>query len=181
MLVGGRSRRMGSDKALLRVRGSTLVETVAAAVSQAAGRPLLVGYRHRYDGLGYEVIPDLYPGEGPLGGVLTALRNSSAEWNLIVACDMPGLTGEFLSALMDAADRSGGEVLAPVGPEGNIEPLCAVYRKSSLPALERAFERGLRQMKAALEEVRTVTLFVPELTHFQNVNTPGDWARYDSG
>jgi len=178
VLVGGRSRRMGSDKALLRYRGTTLLETVAEVVSQAAGRPLLVGNRDRYNGLGYEVIPDLHPGEGPLGGVLTALHNSSAQWNLIVACDMPGLTGEFLARLMEAAERSGGDVLAPVGPGGNIEPLCAVYRQSARPGLERAFGRGVRQMRAALEEVRTVTHFVPELARFQNVNTPGDWARY---
>jgi molybdopterin-guanine dinucleotide biosynthesis protein A len=169
---------MGSDKALLRYRGATLVETVAEAVGQGVGRPLLVGNKDGYDGLGYEVIPDLYPGEGPLGGVLTALQNSSAEWNLIVACDMPGLTGEFLGGLMEAAEGRDGEVLAPVGPDGNIEPLCAVYRKSARPGLQRAFGRGVRQMKAALEEVRMVTHFVPELARFQNVNTPGDWARY---
>ena len=169
---------MGSDKALLRYRGATLVEKVAEAVSQVAGRPLLVGNGDRYDGLGYEAIPDLYPGEGPLGGVLTALHNSSAEWNLIVACDMPELTGEFLSGLMEAAERRDSEVLAPVGPDGNLEPLCAVYRRGARPGLQRAFERGVRQMKAALEEVRTATHFVPELTRFQNFNTPGDWVRY---
>jgi len=181
VLVGGGSRRMGSDKALLRYRGATLVQAVAEAVSQAAGRPLLVGSRVRYGGLGYEVIPDLYPGEGPLGGVLTALQNSSAEWNLIVACDMPELTGEFLGGLMEAAEGRDCEVLAPVGPDGNIEPLCAVYRKSALKGFERAFQRGVRQMRAALEEVRMATHLVPELAHFQNVNTPGDWARYDAG
>jgi len=169
---------MGSDKALLRYRGAALVETVAEAVSQGVGHPLLVGNRDRYDGLGYEVIPDLYPGEGPLGGVLTSLQNSGAEWNLIVACDMPELTGEFLGALMEAAERSDGEVLAPVGPEGNIEPLCAVYRLSARPGFERAFERGVRQVSAALKEVRMVTHFVPELARFQNVNTPEDWAPY---
>ncbi|MGD0873090.1 MAG: molybdenum cofactor guanylyltransferase [Bryobacteraceae bacterium] len=178
VLVGGRSRRMGSDKALLRYRGAALVETVAEAVSQGVGHPLLVGNRDRYDGLGYEVIPDLYPGEGPLGGVLTSLQNSGAEWNLIVACDMPELTGGFLGGLMEAAEGRDCEVLAPVGPDGNIEPLCAVYRRSARPGLQGAFERGVRQMRAALEEVRIVTHFVPELAHFQNVNTPGDWARY---
>jgi molybdopterin-guanine dinucleotide biosynthesis protein A len=169
---------MGSDKALLRYRGAALVETVAEAVSQGVGHPLLVGNRDRYDGLGYEVIPDLYPGEGPLGGVLTSLQNSGAEWNLIGACDMPELTGGFLGGLMEAAEGRDCEVLAPVGPDGNIEPLCAVYRRSARPGLQGAFERGVRQMRAALEEVRIVTHFVPELAHFQNVNTPGDWARY---
>lgn len=172
---------MGRDKALLRYRGATLVETVALAVSQSVGRPLLVGDTDRYHGLGYEVIPDLYPSKGPLGGVLTALHNSSAEWNLIVACDMPELTGDFLGGLMEAAEARDCQVLAPVGPGGNIEPLCAVYHKSARPGLQRAFRRGVRQMTTALEEVRTIALPVSELAHFQNVNTPGDWARYDAG
>ena len=169
---------MGSDKALPRHRGSTLAETVAEAVSQDAGRPPPAGNRDRYDGLGYEVIPDFYPGEGPLGGIPTAQRNSSTEWNPIVACDMPGLTGEFPGGLIEAAEGRDGEAPAAVGPEGNTEPLCAAYRPSARPGFERVFERGARQMRAALEEVRTVTHFVPELAHFQNVNTPGDWARY---
>ena len=78
-------------------------------------------------------------------GATLALQNSSAEWNLIAACDMPGLTGEFLGGLMKAAEGWDGEVPAPA------------------------------------EEVRAVTLIVPELARFQNVNTPGDWARYDAG
>jgi molybdopterin-guanine dinucleotide biosynthesis protein A len=172
---------MGADKALLPYRGATLVETVALAVSEAVARLKLVGDADRYGGLVYEVIPDLYPGEGPLGGVLTALQNSSADWNLVVACDMPELTGGFLGALMDAADAQDCDVLVPAGPDGEIEPLCTVYHKKAQPGLQRAFDRGVRQMKAALREVRAATLLVPELARFQNVNTPGDWARYDAG
>jgi len=172
---------MGSDKALLRYGGATLVETVARAVSQAAGSAQLVGNRDRYDGLGYEAIGDLYPDEGPLGGILTALHNSSAEWNLVVACDMPELTGEFLNGLMQAAEGVYCDVLAPHAPGGEPEPLCAVYHSTAQAGLLRAFEQGVRQMKSALQQVRTVTCLVPELARFQNVNTPGDWAKYDAG
>jgi molybdopterin-guanine dinucleotide biosynthesis protein A len=172
---------MGSDKALLPFRGSTLVETVAFAVSQAVPSTKLVGGEGRYGGLGYPVIPDLYPGEGPLGGVLTALHHTAADWNLVVACDMPELTAEFLAGLLDAAEARDCYILAPAGPGGDLEPLCAVYHQTAQPALQRAFDRGLRQMKAALQEARAVTLFVPDLARFQNVNTPGDWARYDAG
>ena len=169
---------MGSDKALLQYRGATLVERVAEAVSQGVGRPVLVGDRGQYQGLGYEVISDLYPGEGPLGGVLTALQYSRAEWNLIVACDMPELTGEFLGGLMEAAEGSDGEVLLPVLPDGKIEPLCAVYHRTARAGLQRSFDRGIRQMRVGLEEVRGVTHVVSDPTRFQNINSPEDWAKY---
>jgi len=168
---------MGHDKALLPYRDGTLVEVVAAAVEKAVGRPELVGSRRRYGHLGYGILPDRYPGEGPLGGILSVLRNSPADWTLIVACDMPGLTPEFLRKLVAAAEASDGDALVPVGPSG-LEPLCAVYHRRALQGLSAAFERGVRKIATALREVRLVILPVPELAPFQNVNTPEEWAPY---
>ena len=74
--MGGRSSRMGRDKALLPFRGGALAQSVARAVSATAGSVTLVGDPERYGGLGYAVIADIYPGEGPLGGILTALGNT---------------------------------------------------------------------------------------------------------
>ncbi len=81
---------MGRDKAYLPVSGGILVTRVAGAVEAAAGNVALVGDPERYADLGYPVVADRYPGQGPLGGILTALGEKAAEWNLIVACDMPG-------------------------------------------------------------------------------------------
>jgi molybdopterin-guanine dinucleotide biosynthesis protein A len=166
---------MGCDKALLRFRGGPLVEFVARAVELAAGSAVLVGNPRLYQHLGYPAIPDLYPGAGPLGAILTALHHTSADWNLVAACDMPELSGEFLGLLIDAAD---GDAVVPIGPSGRSEPLCAVYHRRSLPVLERALGRGVRAVRAALEELRVTLVSVPEVTHFQNVNTPKDWSGY---
>jgi len=133
----------------------------------------------RYGGLDYGIVPDRYPGEGPLGGILTALDHSTADWNLIVACDMPGLEVDFLRRLLDTAERSDGDALVPAGPSGRLEPLCAVYHRRSLQALYQAFARGVRKIAVALEGVRTVPWTVPEVSCFQNVNTPEDWAAYE--
>jgi len=167
---------MGQDKALLPFRGGVLLEAVARAAALAAGNATLVGGAGRYGDLGYRAVPDLYPGEGPLGGILTALRDTAADWNLIVACDMPGLSGEFLGRLLDAAEQGGGDALVPAGPSGLAEPLCAVYHRRSREALEGAFARGIRKVMAACGEIRVARFPVAEVACFQNVNTPEDWA-----
>ena len=167
---------MGRDKALLPYRGVALAESVARVVAAAAGRATLVGNPGLYQGLGYPAIPDLCPGEGPLGGILTALHHTSADWNLITACDMPELSAEILRRLLEAAEESGAGALVPAGPSGRPEPLCAVYHRRSRRALEAAFARGVRAVAAALEDLHAAVFSVPELAPFQNVNTPEDWS-----
>ncbi len=130
---------------------------------------------------GYPAIPDLYPGEGPLGGIITALRHSTAEWNLIAACDMPLLDAKMLGRLLRTAIESEADALLPVSAGGRPEPLCAFYRWSCLKPFEDAFSTGVRKVATALEAVRTVRLPVAEVSYFQNVNTPEEWAGHDAG
>jgi molybdenum cofactor guanylyltransferase len=172
---------MGCDKALLPFRGGALAQSVARAVREAAGSATLVGDPVRYAGLGYPAIPDVYPGEGPLGGILTALRNTDADWNLITACDMPQLDAAVLHGLLQTAAESGADALLPVGPEGRPEPLCALYHRRCLEPFAAAFASGVRKVTAALETVRTVRLPMAEVSLFQNVNTPEEWAGHAAG
>jgi molybdopterin-guanine dinucleotide biosynthesis protein A len=171
---------MGCDKALLPFRGGRLVESVARAVGLAAGSAVLVGNPRLYEHLGFPAIPDLYPGTGPLGAILTALHHTSADWNLVAACDMPELSADFLKLLIEtaAAGRAGADALVPAGPSGRPEPLCAVYCRRSRPALERALGRGVRSVRAALESLHVAVVAVPEFKPFQNMNTPEEWAAY---
>jgi molybdopterin-guanine dinucleotide biosynthesis protein A len=166
---------MGRDKAQLPFRGGTLSAAIADAVRKAAGTAILVGN----PALGG--IPDRYPGEGPLGGILTALEHTSAEWNLIVACDLPELTAGFLRRLLDTAEDAGCDALLPHTSGGRPQPLCAVYRRSALQALEERFRTGTRKVTLALEGLAVHRLEVSEVLQFQNVNTPEDWADYAAG
>jgi molybdopterin-guanine dinucleotide biosynthesis protein A len=167
---------MGRNKALLPFRGAVLAEAVARAVESAAGTATLIGDPEVYARLGYPVIPDLYPGEGPLGGILGALAHTAADFNLVVACDMPELSAEFLRALLDAACLADQDALVPRGPSGRLEPLCAVYHRRSHEALHRAFTAGIRKVTAAFSELRIAAWPVSEIAPLQNVNTPEDWA-----
>jgi molybdenum cofactor guanylyltransferase len=169
---------MGRDKALLPFHGVALGRALAGLVECAAGSVVLVGNPQLAPLIGYPAIPDRYPGQGPLGGILTALEHTTADWNLVVACDMPGLSAEFLAGLIDAASRSHADALLPLGPAGRLEPLCALYHRRAFPALAPAFANGTRKILAALEDtgITLCPLLVPDAGVFQNVNTPEDWA-----
>ena len=181
VLVGGNSSRMGQDKACLPYRGATLVEYVAAAVAEAAGSVTLVGAPERYPGLDLPRIADSRTGSGPLAGIHSALSASRAAWNLIVACDMPGVSGPFLSSLLDAAERSGCDCLIPAGPSGLPEPLCAVYHLSCLGPIGEALDRNVRKIVDGLAAVRSGIWNVGESHWFRNANTPEEWTQYTHG
>ncbi len=170
---------MGRDKALLPHAGGVLAQSVARAVERAAGSVALVGDPARYGHLGFPVVADAFGYEGPLGGILTALNRSGAEWNLITACDMPRLTAGFLQSLLDEAERRGCQALIPDSGGGRAEPLCAVYRASVRPVLEEAFRRGARRAAGALDAIGAESFDCSELSCFQNVNTPEEWARHE--
>ena len=169
---------MGRDKARLPFRGGWLASYVADTVARAAGSAVLVGDPTAYPEFSYPTIADRYPGAGPLGGILTALHHTSSDWNLVTACDMPGLSAEVLLRILDAATHCDADALVPAGPGGLAEPLCAVYHRRSLDTLEAVFGAGERKIMRALTRVRTEMLPVRDLAVFQNVNTPEDWATH---
>jgi len=178
VLVGGRSSRMGTDKALLRFRGAALAAHVANTVAGAAGSATLIGDPQKYGHLGYPVLPDRSPGTGPLGGIESALSYTSADWNLVVACDMPAISAPFLRSLLDAAARAGADALVPSGPSGHPEPLSAVYHRRCLPAIRRALAAGVRKVTEALSGLQVAPWAVDDIACFDNLNTPEEWARY---
>ena len=169
---------MGRDKALLPFHGVPLARRVAQALSVSAGRVFLVGSPEQLAAVGIPVVPDVYPGEGPLGGILTALLHTTSDWNFICACDMPSLGNGVVEGLFRAAEQSDAEIVLPYDAAGRPQPLCAVYHRSVLGTVQAAFDRGIRKITAGLEGVRTAAAQVEDINAFQNVNTPADWAAY---
>ena len=175
---GGPEHPDGPGQSRSALSGKPSAEFVARFVDSEAGSAVLVGDPALHSEFGHQVVADLYPGEGPLGGILTALDHTRADWNLVVACDMPGLTAGFLSRILDAAVQSGRAASMPAGPSGRPEPLCAVYNRRARPEIDAAFRRGERKITAALAGLGVEILAVAEVAEFQNVNTPEDWADY---
>jgi molybdopterin-guanine dinucleotide biosynthesis protein A len=174
VLTGGHSSRMGRDKALLPIDGSLLVERTAQVVRDAAGSATLIGAPARYAHLGLPVLPDLVENCGPLGGLHAALKTTRADWNLVAACDMPGLTPAFLSDLLAAAQQLGCACLAPQTDSG-LHPLCAVYHRRAADAVEFAIQHKRFKMHDLLKSLGAVSWPVADASLLENVNTPLEW------
>jgi len=169
VLAGGNSTRMGRDKALLPHGDVTLLGHACAQVAEAAGCVAVIGPPDRYGHLGFEVVADREAGLGPLGGIHTALSLQRARWNLIVACDMPGLRLATLEDLVRRAGESEADCLIPVTPDGP-QPLCAMYRDRCLGPLEQALADGVRKISTALERVMVEHIHLTDTDSFINLN-----------
>ncbi len=180
VLTGGLSSRMGQDKALLSYQGTTLAGYVAHVVHQVAESVALIGDPDRYQHLGYPVFRDRFPGCGPLSGIHTALSVSRTDWNLVVACDMPLVTPEVLRALFRQNAEPGHNAIMAMGPGGEPEPLCAVYHRRCLPALDRAIRDKRFKMKNLVMELESESRMV-DSNALANVNTPSEWAAFEKG
>lgn len=178
VLVGGRSSRFGSDKAVAEWQGGPLCIWVAEQVRAAAGSATLVGNPDKYQSLGLPVIGDGVPGAGPLGGLSSALQHSIAEWNLIVACDMPFLRTDFLQWLLREAAAGPADILLPLDRDGRDEPLCAVYSLRCRGPIAAALAQGVRKVTAAFAAMHVRRLpsaaFDPDGRLFTNWNTPAE-------
>lgn len=181
ILAGGESRRMGRNKALLEIGGVSLIQRTAGLVRAVAKTVTVVGSNAIFAGVGLECIEDDWPGAGPLGGIATALRDTSAEWNLVVACDLPYLTIGWLNFLAARAKTSSADAVIPQNALG-AEPLCAMYRKRGEASIRGALERGVRKVTDGLAGLRIEEIapaewkpFDSEGLLFKNMNTPADY------
>jgi molybdopterin-guanine dinucleotide biosynthesis protein A len=180
VLAGGKSSRMGCDKARLSLRGQTLLERAQASARRVAEEVRIVGPAKKYGTLAIE---DVYAEQGPLGGIHAALASSTTELNLILSVDTPFITPEFLKFLVAEAEAGATTVTVPfVG--GKFQPLCAVYRQEFVPLAESALRAGRNKIDPLfchttvrrIDEAELVRLaFDPRM--FDNLNTPGDFAR----
>jgi molybdenum cofactor guanylyltransferase len=169
VLCGGASRRMGVDKATLQIDGVAMARRVADVLVAAGCSPVVAigGNQTQMLDLGLEFVADDSPGEGPLGGILTAL--SVAAPALVVACDLPYLRPDTLSAVV----RSLGEHDAAVAFTDRAEPLCALWSDSAAGYLRAQFQAGERALHRAIGGLDIAWVKVP-LAELRNINMPGD-------
>ena len=179
ILAGGRSLRMGSDKALLEIDGLPMIARLAAEISKACGCIGIIGDPVRYASAGLPVVPDNFPGQGPLAGIEAALAATTAGANLILACDMPSANAAVFESLFALE----GDVRVPRQADAKLEPLCAVYSRRCHAPVREMLESGVRRVTEALQLLEAGGFAIRYLemsvsASFVNLNTPEDLARY---
>jgi FdhD protein len=180
ILAGGKSTRMGSDKALLPYRGGRFIEAVYRLFAGIFSEVILVtNTPDQYCFLTCRKVKDIHEGMGVLAGIHAGLYHSSCPAVFAVACDMPYLVNGLIRHMAFRADADG--VLIPESPDG-LEPLHAVYGKGCLSAMESALLDGRRRIVSFFDRVNVsrigpeeVALFDPDFRSFININTPADY------
>jgi molybdopterin-guanine dinucleotide biosynthesis protein A len=179
ILTGGKSSRMGADKAFLDCGGRTLLERALGVMGEVCSQVVIVGVAAKFAPYG-TVIQDLYPGCGPLAGIHAALLHSSAELNLVLAVDMPFVGSDLLAFVFDRAERTDAMVTVPRTGRG-FQPLCAAYRPSFAAPAEAALQAGTYKIDALFSAIAVRIIEEEDLARagfseqsFFNINTPDD-------
>ena len=184
ILLGGKSSRYGSNKALVEIDGVRLVDRVAGVMQSIFQRVvLLTNTPEEYAYLQMPMVEDLVKGFGPMGGIYTGLMTLSDEAGFFVACDMPFLSESLIRHMVDL--RNDFHAVVP-RMDWMLEPLHALYAKKCLPVISEAIGQHQHQILKCFAEMRVryvdeeeLRLWDPDLRSFFNINKPEDVPRRD--
>lgn len=181
ILAGGKSSRMGEDKALMRFGDRPLLQRVIDELRPHFEDLILVTnqperHMHLED---IRIVTDVEPGQGPLGGIFAGLLASRGAHNLVVSCDMPFLNHLLLDYLWSL--RTWGDVVVPLTHEA-LSPICAVYDRRVLPTIAASLHAGERRVMSLYPRLKVhyvredeLLPYDPDLHSLQNLNTPEDY------
>lgn len=186
VLAGGKNLRLGRNKALEVIGGKSLIERVVERLAEITDQLLIVTSQEQTAlpvTVKAEVLIDVYPGRGPLGGIYTGLVASRSSQSIVVACDMPFLNTELLRHMIELSDDF--DAVVPRLANGMIEPLHAIYSKNCLTGMKAQLENNqlstalflLNKARARYIEEAECRRFDPQLLTFFNINRQADLER----
>lgn len=177
ILAGGKSTRMGADKAFVILEGRTLLARALDLARSVTPEVRIVGDPAKFATFA-PVVEDIFPNCGPLGGIHAALRSSQTELNLILAVDVPFVSPALLQYLIECARNSASATVIVAHSGENWQPLCTIYRRTFADAAEQSLRAGHHKIDKLFEATSTQTIteeelkaagFLPKM--FRNLNT----------
>lgn len=173
LLAGGASKRMGYDKALIKLTGGALYTRCLDLLRLYFRTVIIAGNRPDLSCQSIRAIPDLYPGSA-LGGLYTALRSAQTDWIFVAPCDMPYPDSRILELLIE--NRNGFDAVVPRTPEG-YEPVFALYHKKCLPVMAAMLKRGEYRIYDFYQKIKIYYLYWHQMPDgwersLLNLNTP---------
>jgi len=179
ILAGGQSRRMGFNKALLQVEGRPLICILSDRMRYLTNRILISSNDPDiYTFMDIPIVPDQYVGYGPLAGLHASMLYQKSSLYILLACDLPNLPISMIRKMIELSD--GFDAAIPRTDNGMAHPLCAVYRRTCLPLIEKALKRGEKKfIEIFFNKKISVKWIGPKEGHYNesdliNINTPED-------
>ncbi len=177
IMAGGQSARMGQDKSMLAVNGEPVIKHIFEQLCPHFSQILVSSNDvSKYSFLGVEVVPDEVAGKGPLMGIASALRVSMNDVNFVVACDIPEFDIDFVRWMV--RESKGFDAIVPQTGPGRFEPLFAIYKKSTLTAIDKAIVAENYRIIDPLSDCKVNYIDLPGAEQLKNLNTMKDYREF---
>lgn len=186
ILAGGRSSRMGFDKAFMEIEGRPIIKKQLRLLKGLFEKIIIVSdnpYKGRLGAV--KIIRDIIPNCGPLGGIYSGLSASSAFYNLVVACDMPFVNPKLIKYMRRRA--YGYDVVVPK-VNRRYEPLFSIYSKDCLKYIKPLLDKKILKLSRLFTRVKVREIKLKEILRFgspeaifMNINTPADLLKVSDG
>ncbi|WP_042272838.1 molybdenum cofactor guanylyltransferase [[Clostridium] dakarense] len=173
ILAGGKSSRMNyNNKAFLNYKDKTFIEHIISCGKGYKEVIIIANDEKLYERFNLRVFKDIYVGNGPLSGIHAALKNSSTDKVLCVACDMPLINEEILNILGNY--KGGYDVLVPK-VDNKLQPLCSIYSKNILEKIEHSLNKNENKIQNLIASLDYKIIEGFEVEKFSNINTPEEY------
>lgn len=176
ILAGGQSKRMGTDKGLLKLNGKPFIKHICEALQPIVGSDIIISSSNKeYDGLGYTRVEDIIENKGPVGGLYSALKSSKTKLNLVLSVDVPLVSSELLEWVIENHDETFMVTQTAVGDKTS--PLVAVYDRSMRIVCGEHMAGNQLKLQKMVEDVKHQTIVIPEEwgNQVQNINTQEEY------
>jgi len=172
ILAGGQSRRLGRNKALVELNGQTIIEKVVSAIpARKENIKIVTSTFQTFHFLKLKMISDIHPGLGPIGGVHAGLVDSTFDFNFFLACDLPLISTEVIQAVLDS--HISQDILG-ISTKNGLEPLCAIYSKGCISAIEKQMKVKDYSLHTLFETVPSEFIEIEDSNILFNLNTTQD-------
>lgn len=168
ILAGGKSSRMGQDKGLMLFNGQSFIDHTVQIVKDVCDNVIIIANQNGYERLSIPVYTDIIKDKGPAAGIYTGLHYSKTQYNLVLGCDMPFLSSEFLGYLLSQIDEKADAIVPEY--ESRSQPLCAVYSKSCISQFEQSIQNGQLKMKEIIGQLHTKHVGIDKTSGFYSPN-----------
>ena len=179
VMAGGKSKRMGTDKSMLSIKGQSFIETICNQLHESFDEILISANQpDKFAFLGFKVIPDKVPEQGPLMGIASALEASNNEFNFVVACDIPKINLKYVNRMLTQAIESQADIFIPVTGKDKYEPLFAFYRKRIIEAIHKTLLSGKRKIIDVFPLCIVKYIEMDDTDWLKNINTMAEYEEY---